>query len=870
MKIKFIEYLASQVDSYLIRDKQLIKTTDTDKWYFDSSSQRNELNNIMLIESIIERNLLDVSSKEQRKLYFIRDISMFNVWDGVQWNILTLDLLAQSTWYNNIKSKLKSDDVQNAIDELAELILELGTAEDSKKLGGKTPDSYFRECDLESRIYYQGIDFDDEVEFITENLNNRWMPDGLNIVISLSTRNHDNIMFENIFGGLSSMITVESSNGYNVNHIHTYNVAVMFISLVIVNNTFYAFNSPRVEIVDTSSTLYLHTIRAERSSIQLKGNIEIDSLSIGACSSIVMRSGEINVVHNIVGAGSIIVHPNVSSFTINTAIIGDFYGQILNASDEHTYETYLRANTVFDASMIEYNTKVDTNPLAASSTEGALDELTTRTNTLNLASIKNLVYTAGTRLLSLIRNDDTNISITLPQSSLSNDGLMTSSDVATLLDLSNKVESIVAQGVWRSSFDTYADMIAAHPGLDVSDTDWNQNDWVLVAEDEDRDADRKPRTSYIVTVTGDIKTLYFRQEENTNISIFTNDSLGVMKGDSLTDGKIYAETDGTGSVNGWDALNSTVNNKIDKVYRSVPGNVPILNADGSLSDGGFNATTLAGNPTFMVSSNVSSLILGARIGDYIANASQNYISIGNLMSVPPGGIVRITSVLPFSVIYIVGSTILGPQGTPGIPGGADDSIPTLEIVDMRNNSGEGIAVRWVSGTFKPGDMIVIQRYNAGRKRGTYRWRITADEYRFKHTNNSKGYKLITTNSPPKGWTQYNNINSAYRLDVYPGGRALAWVPNFAQNTPIGQRNLMMIPNSEFNYYTPFTNPTQRTRERIKFVVARANPNPAQVPTFTPVGYFGQVLHQSPYIYGNCTNLLIVRKNKNGLIIPTIQ
>ena len=51
------------------------------------------------------------------------------------------------------------------------------------------------------------------------------------------------------------------------------------------------------------------------------------------------------------------------------------------------------------------------------------------------------------------------------------------------------------------------------------------------------------------------------------VSIFTNDTAGIIKG-STASGKIYAETDGTGSVNGWDAQNNRItnleNNKADK------------------------------------------------------------------------------------------------------------------------------------------------------------------------------------------------------------------------------------------------------------------------------------------------------------------
>lgn len=48
------------------------------------------------------------------------------------------------------------------------------------------------------------------------------------------------------------------------------------------------------------------------------------------------------------------------------------------------------------------------------------------------------------------------------------------------------------------------------------------------------------------------------------INIFTNNSEGTIKG-STNVGQIFAETDGTGSVNGWDALNDTVSNNTSDI-----------------------------------------------------------------------------------------------------------------------------------------------------------------------------------------------------------------------------------------------------------------------------------------------------------------
>ena len=52
------------------------------------------------------------------------------------------------------------------------------------------------------------------------------------------------------------------------------------------------------------------------------------------------------------------------------------------------------------------------------------------------------------------------------------------------------------------------------------------------------------------------------------INPFTNNSLGTIKG-STNVGQVFAENDGTGSVNGWDALNATVSNHTSQLANKV-------------------------------------------------------------------------------------------------------------------------------------------------------------------------------------------------------------------------------------------------------------------------------------------------------------
>lgn len=81
----------------------------------------------------------------------------------------------------------------------------------------------------------------------------------------------------------------------------------------------------------------------------------------------------------------------------------------------------------------------------------------------------------------------------------------------------------------------------------------------------------------------------WRDDGQDTVSTFTNDIAGIIKGAGETDGKVYAETDGTGSIYGWDALKSQVSdnktnidNKLDKVTTgSILPQAYVKNSDGS-------------------------------------------------------------------------------------------------------------------------------------------------------------------------------------------------------------------------------------------------------------------------------------------------
>lgn len=60
------------------------------------------------------------------------------------------------------------------------------------------------------------------------------------------------------------------------------------------------------------------------------------------------------------------------------------------------------------------------------------------------------------------------------------------------------------------------------------------------------------------------------------VSTFTNSAEGLIKGSATGDGKVFAESDGTGSVNGWDTLAATVasdNSKLATIAQGAEVNV---------------------------------------------------------------------------------------------------------------------------------------------------------------------------------------------------------------------------------------------------------------------------------------------------------
>ena len=92
-------------------------------------------------------------------------------------------------------------------------------------------------------------------------------------------------------------------------------------------------------------------------------------------------------------------------------------------------------------------------------------------------------------------------------------------------------------------------------------------------------------------------TNWIKVETSADIPMFTSDTPGLIKGNTA-DGTVAAETDGTGSVNGWDNVKTTLNNHTESIgtiqssLSTVEGEVAGLTTDIQTKNDKLNAVTV--------------------------------------------------------------------------------------------------------------------------------------------------------------------------------------------------------------------------------------------------------------------------------------
>lgn len=157
------------------------------------------------------------------------------------------------------------------------------------------------------------------------------------------------------------------------------------------------------------------------------------------------------------------------------------------------------------------------------------------------------------KYVNLNNNNEQNITKPLPPVTNTTPGLMTSEDLNALNTLKLKVENLEG----KTTRLLYTES--------TNPTKEEINNFVIGL------GYTSPFEGIAVVITQTYHIWHYYSNDNIGwkddgqdtVSAFTNDIAGIIKGSGETEGKVYAESDGTGSVYGWDALTTKINNHID-------------------------------------------------------------------------------------------------------------------------------------------------------------------------------------------------------------------------------------------------------------------------------------------------------------------
>jgi hypothetical protein len=112
------------------------------------------------------------------------------------------------------------------------------------------------------------------------------------------------------------------------------------------------------------------------------------------------------------------------------------------------------------------------------------------------------------------------------------------------------------------------------------------------------------------------------------INPFTNTSAGTIKG-SVNDGQVFAETDGTGSVNGWDNLSNSVSTNTANITALQAAMPTVNNATLTIQNNGTNVATFTANSATDTTANIISPV---DIGSVLSTpTSVAYVGTNNII-----------------------------------------------------------------------------------------------------------------------------------------------------------------------------------------------------------------------------------------------
>lgn len=296
-----------------------------------------------------------------------------------------------------------------------------------------------------------------------------------------------------------------------------------------------------VHVTDNNTTYYIDD--KHRVTITWAGPVEIDDYDYEANPKNI-RSGEVWDFKN----NRIIIYDAVGNYAVFAGSIDDF-NQLRNrpkyAGQEMTGDTNIPDVAAIEAAVAGIDSAINKVVM----TDLVLDA-NPSTTTVQLDSTKTNIKTSTS----------TTENIPLPVASTTQAGVMNSAIYNAVSHNTNDINALMNGAV-------------AIAGISATPT---QSDLTTAWESETGLSELMNRASIYDIDNDKIWTYYANTDTwypsaNTpsiTINTFTNNSEGTIKG-STNVGQVFAENDGTGSVNGWDALSSTVADHTSQIASKV-------------------------------------------------------------------------------------------------------------------------------------------------------------------------------------------------------------------------------------------------------------------------------------------------------------
>ena len=238
-----------------------------------------------------------------------------------------------------------------------------------------------------------------------------------------------------------------------------------------------------------------------------------------------------------------------TTFTVTNADQIDI--QYVNGQLQWKYASETAWTTLFTVDSAFSTTS--TNPIQNQVVTNAINNISNNINNNVVENISTSVtgdnFSLIQTLINLNTQATTQQSVNLPLANASTAGLMSSSDFSSLQDLEDRVGNLEGKTTrllyTASTNPTANDINSFVTGLGYT----LPFEGIAVVVDE----------TFHIWHYYDNNGIGWRDDGVDTVSNFTNSTAGIILG-STDNGKVFAETDGTGSVNGWDTLSTNVSN----------------------------------------------------------------------------------------------------------------------------------------------------------------------------------------------------------------------------------------------------------------------------------------------------------------------